>query len=205
MKKYILPEKDTWNSILQRPAANYAELEKTVRKILQKVKEKGDKATRKYTKSFDGVVIKKLRITEKEISNAASLISPELKEAINQAKSNIYDFHVAQEVKTEVIETMPGVKCWRKPVPIERIGLYIPGGSAPLFSTVLMLGIPAMIAGCKNIVLCTPPGRDGKIHPAILYAAACCGIANVFKVGGVQAIGAMAYGTETIDRVFKIF
>jgi histidinol dehydrogenase len=199
------PEREAWQQIVKRPVTETVSLEKTVRKILDKVKEKGDKAVRKYTKEFDKVSLKKLAVTEKEIKNAETLLSPELKNAIQQAKSNIEKFHQAQVETIAEIDTMPGISCWRKSVGIEKVGIYIPGGSAPLFSTVLMLAIPATIAGCKEIVLCTPPSKDGSIHPAILYAANLCGVTKIFKAGGVQAIGAMAYGTETIPKVFKIF
>lgn len=199
------PDKNDWNEIAKRPVIENILLEKTVRKILDKVKAKGDKALKKFTKELDGVKLKKLPVSEKEISAAEKLITPELKQAIQEAKTNIEIFHSAQPEEIKEIETMPGIKCWRRSVAIEKIGIYIPGGSAPLFSTVLMLAIPASIAGCKEIVLCTPPSKDGSIHPAILYTANLCGITKIFKVGGAQAISAMAYGTETIPKVFKIF
>jgi histidinol dehydrogenase len=205
MQTYKYPGKDKWNEIIQRPVADYSLLEKAVRKILNKVKEKGDKAVRKFTKEFDGVSLKKLQVSEKEIKQAESLISEELKTAIQQAKKNIETFHFSQKEEVKKIETMPGVVCWRQSSAIEKIGLYIPGGSAPLFSTVLMLAIPASIAGCKEIILCTPPSKNGNINPAILYAAQLCGVTKIFKIGGVQAIAAMAYGTESISKVFKIF
>ncbi|HEX7903603.1 MAG TPA: histidinol dehydrogenase [Chitinophagaceae bacterium] len=205
MKLYEYPGKEVWEEIIQRPAADYSSLEKSVKKILQKVKDKGDKAVRKFTKEFDGVSLKKLWVTEKAISGAASLLSDGLKQAIQQAKNNIEAFHVAQKEEVKKIETMPGVVCWRQSAGIEKVGLYIPGGSAPLFSTVLMLAVPACIAGCKEIILCSPPAKDGSINPAILYAAQLCGIKKIIKAGGVQAIGGMAYGTETIPKVFKIF
>lgn len=205
MQTYNYPGKELWQEIIQRPAADHSSLEKSVKKILQKVKEKGDKAVKKFTKEFDGVSLKKLAVTQKEITQAANLLSPELKQAIEQAKKNIETFHLSQKEETRKIETMPGVFCWRETRGIEKVGLYIPGGSAPLFSTVLMLAVPASIAGCKEIVLCTPPSKDGSINPAILYAAAICGVTKIFKAGGVQAIGAMANGTDTIPKVFKIF
>jgi histidinol dehydrogenase len=205
MKLYKYPDKETWPAIIQRPVADNSSLEKTVKKILQKVKEKGDRAVRKFTKEFDGVKLKTLAVSEKEIDEAESLLSDELKKAIQQARQNIETFHRSQKEETKKVETMPGVVCWRQSVAIEKIGLYIPGGTAPLFSTVLMLGVPAQQAGCNEIILCTPPSKDGKVHPAILYTAKLCGITQVFKVGGVQAIGAMAYGTGTIPKVFKIF
>lgn len=205
MKVYKYPDKGNWEEIMQRPAADYSSLEKSVKKILQKVKDKGDKAIRKFSKEFDGVSIKKLQASEKEINTAASLLSEELKLAIQQAKKNIELFHQSQKEEVKKVETMPGVLCWRQATGIEKVGLYIPGGSAPLFSTVLMLAVPAQIAGCKEIILSTPPAKDGSINPAILFAAQICGVTKIFKAGGVQAIGAMAYGTETIPKVFKIF
>ena len=199
------PDKKDWQEIIKRPVFENVSLEKTVRKIVEKVKVKGDNAVRKYTKEFDGVKVKNLAVSEKEIKAAEKLLSKELKVAIQQAKSNIEKFHRSQLEEIKVIETMPGINCWRRSVGIEKIGLYIPGGSAPLFSTVLMLTVPASIAGCKEIVLCSPPSKEGTINPAILYAADLCGITKIFKAGGVQAIAAMAYGTETIPKVFKIF
>lgn len=205
MKTYQHPSIAQWPEIIARPVADLSSLEKSVRKILQKVKENGDKAVRKFTREFDGIALKKLIATEKEIQQATASLDDELKKAIGQAKQNIETFHRAQQQQSDKVETMPGITCWRRSLPIEKIGLYIPGGSAPLFSTVLMLGVPASLAGCKEIVLCTPPSKDGAIHPAILYAAQICGINKIFKAGGVQAIAAMAYGTESIPRVFKIF
>lgn len=205
MKKYSYPPKDEWESIARRPSADSASLEKTVRKILKKVKERGDKAVRKYTREFDGVSQKKFAVTEKEIAKAETILPDELKLAIRQAKRNIETFHQAQREEEKFIETMPGISCWRRSVPIQKVGLYIPGGTAPLFSTVLMLGVPASVAGCPEVVLCSPPASDGTIHPAILYAAHLCGIRTIFKTGGVQAIAAMAYGTGSIPRVSKIF
>ena len=199
------PAKKDWEEIIKRPAFETASLEKAVKKILERVKIKGDKAIRNYTKEFDGVKLKKLQVSEKEIKAAAKLLPVELKEAIQQAKLNIEKFHRSQVDAVKMIETMPGINCWRKSVGIEKVGIYIPGGTAPLFSTVLMLGVPAAIAQCKEIILCSPPSKDGSINPAILYAANLCGITKIFKAGGVQAIAAMAYGTETIPKVFKIF
>ena len=199
------PTKEDWREIVKRPVFENVSLEKTVKKILDKVKEKGDKAVRKYAKDFDGVKLKKLAVVEKEIKAAENLLSGELKEAIKQARSNIEKFHRSQLEDVRVIETMPGINCWRRSVGIERVGIYIPGGTAPLFSTVLMLAIPAGIAGCKEIILCTPPSKDGSVDAAILYTANLCGVTKIFKVGGVQAIAAMAYGTESIPKVFKIF
>ena len=199
------PDRKDWQEIIKRPVFENASLEKVVKRILDKVKTKGDKVVRKYTKDFDGVKLKKLAVNEKEIKTAESLLSQELKAAIQQARSNIEKFHRSQIEEVKVVETMPGINCWRRSIGIEKVGIYIPGGSAPLFSTALMLAIPAVIAGCKEIILCTPPSKDGSINPAILYTANLCGINKIFKVGGVQAIAAMAYGTETIPKVFKIF
>ncbi len=205
MKMYTHPDKKLWPEISNRPVADNSSLEKSVKKILQKVKEKGDKAVRKFTRQFDDVKLKNSTVTSKEIIAAESLLSDALKQAIQQAKKNIDHFHSSQKEEVKKIETMTGIICWRQSVGIEKVGLYIPGGSAPLFSTVLMLAIPAQIAGCKEIILCTPPSKDGTINPAILYTAHLCGITKVFKAGGVQAIAAMAYGTESIPKVFKIF
>jgi histidinol dehydrogenase len=205
MQQYKYPDKKKWPAIVLRPAADNAALTKTVRTILQKVKEKGDKAVRKFTRELDGVKLKNIFAGEKEIAAAAILLEDGLKAAIIQAKMNIETFHSAQKEEVKKIATMPGVLCWRQSVAIEKIGLYIPGGSAPLFSTVLMLAVPAQLAGCKEIVLCTPPSKDGTIHPAILFAAQLCGITRIVKAGGVQAIAALAYGTESIPKVFKIF
>jgi histidinol dehydrogenase len=199
------PTKKKWQGIIKRPVFETASLEKKVGKILQKVKAKGDMAVRKYTKDFDGVKLKSFNVTESEIAGATALISDELKAAIKQAKKNIETFHQSQKEEAKKIETMPGITCWRQSVGIEKVGLYIPGGSAPLFSTVLMLAVPAILAGCKEIVLCTPPSGNGSVHPAVLYAANLCGVTKIFKAGGVQAIAAMAFGTETIPKVFKIF
>lgn len=205
MKLYPYPERKEWKELSQRPSANTAALENPVRKILERVKEKGDKAVQRFTKEFDGVKLRSHVVTPEEIRNAAAQLDDELKTAIQQAKKNIEIFHAAQKENGQRIATMPGVQCWRKPVGIEKVGLYIPGGSAPLFSTVLMLAIPAQLAGCKEIVLCTPPAKDGTIPPVILYTAQLCGVTNIYKAGGVQAIAAMAYGTESIPKVFKIF
>ena len=199
------PDRKDWQEIIKRPVFENTSLDKIVKKLLEKVKTKGDKAVRKYTMEFDGIRLKKFAVSEKEIKAAENLLSQELKDAIQQAKSNIEKFHRSQSEEITVIETMPGINCWRRSVGIEKVGIYIPGGSAPLFSTVLMLAIPATIAGCKEIILCTPPSKDGSINPAILYTADLCGVKKIFKVGGVQAIAAMAYGTESIPKVFKIF
>ncbi len=205
MKTYFNPGRNRWPQILQRPMLDVSGLYETVQSVLNEIKLSGDQALQKFTHKFDGVILEDFRVTEKEIAEAESKVSPDLKKAIVLASTNIEKFHTAQKTEIRKIETMPGVVCWQKPVAIEKVGLYIPGGTAPLFSTVLMLAIPARIAGCKEIVLCTPPGKDGKIHPAILFAANFAGVKKVFKLGGVQAIGAMAYGTESVPKVYKIF
>jgi histidinol dehydrogenase len=192
-------------SLLARPALAAANLEATVAQILQEVRHRGDAAVQEYTLRFDKVAVDQLEVSATELAEAEASLDPALKTAIQTAKANIETFHAAQQSHPEVIETMPGVFCWRKNVGIDKVGLYIPGGTAPLFSTVLMLGVPAKLAGCKEIVLCSPPGADGKIHPAILFAAKTVGVTRIFKAGGVQAIGAMAYGTESIPQVYKIF
>jgi len=204
MKSYKYPGKKLYAEIIRRPVTDDTLLKKKVQAILRKVKTDGDDAVSNYTRKFDGATLKQFKVSNQELNAAESLLSEELKLAIKQAKKNIEIFHQAQKGETKKIEPMPGIVCWRQSAAIEKVGLYIPGGSAPLFSTVLMLGIPAQIAGCKEIVLCTPPSKDGSIHPAILYTAQLCGISSIFKVGGVQAIGAMAYGTKTIPKVFKI-
>jgi histidinol dehydrogenase len=205
MKIVEFPKREEWEQLLQRPGMEQASLEKKVKKLLAKVKAGGDKAIKKMTKEFDGVKIKNLLVSEREIKEAINLVPDELKEAIAIAKNNITAFHNLQLQQEQILETMPGVKCWRKAVGIEKVGLYIPGGTAPLFSTVLMLGIPAKLAGCKEILLCTPPQKDGSINPVVLYTAQLAGITKIFKAGGAQAIAAMAYGTETIPEVYKIF
>lgn len=205
MQLILHPSTDQWPSLLQRPVYDAEQLEKAIRKVLLKVKTGGDKAVRKFTREFDGVSLKKLQVSEKEIKAAAGLVGQELKDAIQSAKRNIETFHSFQLKEETPIAVMPGVKCWRRSVGIEKVGLYVPGGTAPLFSTVLMLGIPASLAGCKEIILCTPPQKDGSVHPAILFAAQLAGITSIFKVGGAQAIAAMAYGTESIPKVYKIF
>lgn len=205
MNTYINPVRNEWKQLLARPAMDTAALEKTVSKILKAVREKGDKAVKKYCRDFDKVSLRKLQVSEKEIKDAEKLLDKELKQAIQQAAANIRYFHEKQVAPVEVVETMTGVFCWRKSIGIEKVGLYIPGGTAPLFSTILMLAIPANIAGCKEIVLCSPPSKDGSLHPAILYAASLVGVTKIFKVGGIQAVAAMAYGTESIPQVYKIF
>ena len=204
-KIFVNPPKNDWNEILQRPVFDSRQLEETVAAILADVKVNGDKAVKKYTAKFDGVEINHFSVSVAEIAEAALLIGSELKAAIGLAKNNIEKFHGAQAFREDKIETTPGVLCWRKSIAIEKVGLYIPGGTAPLFSTLLMLAIPAVLAGCKEIVVCTPCGKDGKVNPVILYVAQLAGIKNIYKAGGVQAIAAMAYGTETIAQVNKIF
>jgi histidinol dehydrogenase len=205
MKKIINPNKESWKELTTRPALNKAVLKATVREILNNVKENGDQALINYAERFDQVNLTSLQVTQEEIEFAKASVSEELKSAIQLAKGNIEKFHQVQFSSEEKIETTQGVTCWRKSVGIEKVGLYIPGGSAPLFSTILMLGIPAKIAGCNEIVLCTPPDKSGKINDAILYTANLVGISKIFKVGGAQAIGAMAFGTETIPATYKIF
>ena len=205
MKIYKYPLKENWKALLRRPVFDSSALQQKVKEVMNEVKLNGDTAIQQFTKQFDEVVIDNFIISQDEICASAALISYELKQAIEQAAANIKLFHLKQVSGIEVIETMPGVKCWRKSLGIEKVGLYIPGGTAPLFSTILMLGIPAKIAGCKEVILCSPPGKDGKLHPAILFAAQLVGITKIFKIGGVQAIAAMAYGTETVPQVYKIF
>lgn len=205
MKVYVQPERTAWEKILQRPTLDNSQLETTVANVLQDIKERGDAAVLEYTEKFDKVRPESLLATASEIEQAGKLLDPELKAAIQQAAQNIERFHASQRQEIQVVETMPGVNCWRKSVGIEKVGLYIPGGTAPLFSTVLMLGVPANLAGCREIVLCSPPTHHGTIHPAIMYTAHLVGITKIFKIGGVQAIGAMAYGTESVPQVYKIF
>ncbi len=205
MKILINPSSEILEAALKRPAIKLKSIKKIVKPILKTVKEKGDRALYKYNLEYDHVQLNHLLVTKKEIDTACSNVSDTLKEAIDMAGKNIAKFHRAQKTPLLEVETMPGVVCRRKSVPIERIGLYIPGGTAPLFSTVLMLAIPAKIAGCKEVVLCTPPNKNGKIHPAILYAARVSGIGKIVKVGGAQAIAAMAFGTESVPKVYKIF
>ena len=205
MKKIIQPNKESWKEFTTRPVINKAELTAKVSEILNNVKENGDQALINYAEQFDQVKLSSLEVTKDEIDTAKSLVSEELKSAIQLAKGNIEKFHQAQFSSEEKIETTQGVTCWRKSVGIQKVGLYIPGGSAPLFSTILMLGVPAKLAQCEEIVLCTPPDKSGKINAAILYTANLVGITKIFKVGGAQAIGAMAYGTENIPATYKIF
>lgn len=205
MKTYINPSKNTWTEILKRPLFDVSELYGKVQTILNEIKKDGDTALRKYTLAFDGFQLDSLQVSSDEINKAEQKVEPALKEAISLASENIKRFHQAQKQEINKIETTPGVSCWQKSVGIEKVGLYIPGGTAPLFSTVLMLAIPAQIAGCKEIVLCSPPNNKGEIHPAILYAAKISGVTRIYKLGGVQAIGAMAYGTNTVPKTYKIF
>jgi len=205
MKFYVNPSPETWAELIRRPSKEGAEWTAAVEAILREVREGGDGALRRLTRRFDGVALEELRVPREEIQSAAEALPVELMEAIGEALANLRRFHAAQIQPRMEVETMPGVRCWRKSVPIERVGLYVPGGSAPLFSTVLMLGVPAMLAGCPEVVLCTPPDRTGKVHPAILFTAGLLGIERVFRIGGAQAIAALAYGTESIPRVDKIF
>ena len=199
------PDKSQWQEILKRPVMNTENLFDTVRSVIDRVKEEGDRAVLDYEEKFDKVVLASLAVSEEEQQEAENLVSEDLKAAIRLAKQNIETFHAAQRFEGKKVQTRPGVTCWQKAVAIEKVGLYIPGGTAPLFSTVLMLAVPARIAGCKEIVLCTPPGRDGKVHPAVLFAAKVAGVNRIFKAGGIQAIAAMAYGTESVPKVYKIF
>ena len=205
MKVIKYPSKEKWAEILRRPALNTESLFDTVRGIIDRVRTEGDKAVIEYEATFDKAELTSLAVTNEELEEGVALVSEELKAAISLAKQNIERFHAAQKFVGKKVETMPGVTCWQKAVGIEKVGLYIPGGTAPLFSTVLMLAVPAKIAGCKDIILCTPPDSKGKIHPAILFAARLAGVDRIFKAGGVQAIAAMAYGTESIPKVYKIF
>ena len=205
MKKILYPHKNDWADILKRPVLSMETLRGTVCEVLDKIKAEGDKAVIEYEERFDKVKLESLAVTDAEMKEAETLVPIELKVAILLAQRNIYTFHKKQKFEGKKVETMEGVTCWQKAVGIEKVGLYIPGGTAPLFSTVLMLAVPSKVAGCKEIVLCTPPNKEGKIHPAILYAAQVSGVSKIFKAGGVQAIGAMAYGTESVPKVYKIF
>ena len=205
IKVFVEPQAQDWPILLERPSVDENLLKDKVQAILMQVKQKGDEALAAYTLSFDKVALTNFQLSSSAFDEAAKIIAPSLKKAIQVAKANIEIFHQAQIQKVQTIETMPGVLCWRKSIGIEKVGIYIPGGSAPLFSTVLMLGIPAKLAGCKEIILCTPPQQDGKIDPAIIYAASLIGINAIYTIGGVQAIGAMAYGTASVPKVHKIF
>ena len=205
MKRFDNPIREKWNELIQRPSFDPNALQELVKTVLQDVKDNGDVAVRKYTEQFDAVTLTDTRVVASELEEAPTVLTTELKQAIQLAYNNIRVFHEQQLFAVEKIETMPGVQCWRRSVGIEKVGLYIPGGSAPLFSTILMLGVPAKLAGCKEIILCSPPDKNGKLHPAILYAAGLVGVTAIYKIGGVQAIAAMAYGTETVPQVYKLF
>lgn len=205
MRTYINPPETEWPRILKRPLFDVSELYPAVQDILQDIQKRGDAALREYTRKFDGITLTRFEAGKRDIADAEGKLSRELRESISVAARNIRIFHESQKQEGSVIETSPGVKCWQKQVPIEKAGLYIPGGTAPLFSTVLMLAVPAQIAGCGEIILCSPPNKQGKIHPAVLYAAQISGVSEIYRLGGVQAIGAMAYGTETIPKTYKIF
>ena len=205
MKIISYPKEETWEQITRRPQMDTAQLSATVRGVLDDVRQHGDAAVKRYEERFDHVALNSLAVSEAEMEEAEHLVSQELRGSLELAHANIHRFHAAQRFEGSPCDTQPGVRCWQKSVAIERVGLYIPGGTAPLFSTVLMLATPAKIAGCGEIVLCTPPNREGKVHPAILVAARIAGVSKIFKAGGVQAIGAMAYGTESVPRVYKIF
>ena len=205
MKIINNPAKKDWKTILERPTKTVDDIETTVNQIFDDVQRNGDAAVNKYTQLFDGVSLENTIVSDLEIQEAIGLVSEELKEAIALAKENITKFHTAQKTERVSVETATGVSCWQEKRPIQKVGLYIPGGTAPLFSTVLMLAMPAQIAGCKEIVLCSPPNKEGKIHPAILYTANVCGVTKIIKVGGIQAIAGFTFGTETIPQVYKIF
>ncbi|MBQ3700334.1 MAG: histidinol dehydrogenase [Prevotella sp.] len=205
MKIYKYPSKEQWAEIVERPRLDLTKLNETVATVLADIKQRGDEAVREYELKFDKAELTTLAVTEQEMDEAEKLVSNELRDAIILAHHNIKVFHISQRFVGQKVKTQEGVTCWQKSVAIERVGLYIPGGTAPLFSTVLMLATPAKIAGCKEIVLCTPPSREGKVNPAILVAARIAGVSKIYKIGGVQAIGAMAYGTESVPKVFKIF
>lgn len=205
MQKITYPEPSTWERILARPTQSFKDIESIVAEIFQEVKENGDSTVREYTQKFDGVDLENFSVTPEELSSAEGQLSEELKSAISLAKNNIQAFHTAQRTEKVYLETTPGVECWQEKRPIQKVGLYIPGGTAPLFSTILMLALPAKIAGCSEIVLCSPPDKSGNLNPAILYAAQLCGVTKIFKVGGIQAIAAMTFGTESIPKVYKIF
>nr|WP_288935267.1 histidinol dehydrogenase [uncultured Allomuricauda sp.] len=205
MQRINYPQQKDWEDILKRPTQTVSDIEAVVNSIFKEVQDEGDTVIKKYTAQFDKVTLDSLLVTETEIETANGNVSGALKQAINLAKSNIEKFHAAQKTTKVEVETMPGVDCWQEKRPIQKVGLYIPGGTAPLFSTILMLAIPAKLAGCKEIVLCTPPDKNGEINPAILYTAQLCGVTRIFKVGGIQAIAGMTFGTESIPKVYKIF
>ncbi len=205
MKIFTEPNVDSWEELFKRPTPDFEDIEDQVKPVFQEISDRGDQAVKAYTRRFDGVDLDTFLCSPEELREAEASVAADLKKAIQQAKTNIERFHKAQRTGRIEVETAPGVLCWQEKRPIEKVGLYIPGGTAPLFSTILMLAIPAQIAGCRELVLCTPPNKEGKVHPAILYTAALCGITRVFKVGGIQAVAAMTFGTETIPRVYKIF
>ncbi len=205
MNKIYQPLPNTWEELLKRPTQTYFDIENTVETIFKDIQTHKDDAVKKYTEKFDGVAITELLVSKEELNTVTDLVPESLKSAIAIAKENVYNFHKAQKTDTVKLQTSMGVSCWQEKRPIQKVGLYIPGGSAPLFSTILMLALPAKIAGCKEIILCSPPDKQGNIHPAILYTAALCGVTKIFKVGGIQAIGALTFGTESIPKVFKIF
>ena len=205
MKIYRYPQKNEWQEIVRRPMLDYSGLSQTVGQVLEQIRTRKDQALFAYEKQFDKVELKSLQVSEQEIKSAVASLDKDLKNAIDTSAANIRSFHASQQLQEHRVETTPGVTCWQRAVGIDRVGLYIPGGTAPLFSTVLMLAIPAKIAGCRQRILCTPPNREGKIHPAILYAAYKAEVSAIYKLGGIQAIGAMAYGTESVPKVYKIF
>ncbi|MDC6405503.1 MULTISPECIES: histidinol dehydrogenase [Maribacter] len=205
MNKIYSPSKESWDKLLKRPTQTISDIEDTVNRVFSEVKDGGDSVLKKYTETFDGVVLDSLLVSEQEIKDAAGLVSQKLQQAIQLAKSNIEKFHRAQKTQKVSVTTAPGVECWQEKRPIQKVGLYIPGGTAPLFSTILMLAVPANLAGCKEIVLCTPPDKQGNVNPAILYTAGLCGVTKILKVGGIQAIAGMTFGTESVPRVYKIF
>ncbi len=205
MQKISYPNREKWEELLKRPTRSVSDIEETVNTIFEEIKAEGDTAIRNYTEKFDKVQLESFLVSKEEIEVASTKVSEELKQAISLAKSNIERFHTAQKTEKVALETMPGVLCWQEKKPIQKVGLYIPGGTAPLFSTILMLAVPAKIAGCKEIILCTPPDQKGKINPTILYTAQRCGVTQIFKVGGIQAIAGMTFGTDTIPKVYKIF
>ncbi|MCX2682021.1 histidinol dehydrogenase [Galbibacter sp. EGI 63066] len=205
MNKIYNPPKQDWLDVLKRPTQTVEDIEATVNEVFKEVKQKGDDAIKKYTNLFDGVMLEDFMVSAKEIQEAEKLVSNDLKKSIALAKENITAFHAAQKTERVMVETVKGVRCWQEKRPIEKIGLYIPGGSAPLFSTILMLAVPAQIAGCKDVVLCTPPNKEGKVNPAILYTANLCRVTKIVKVGGIQAIAGMTFGTENIPKVYKVF
>ena len=205
MNKIYNPKRVDWNNVLKRPTQTVADIEGLVNGIFEEVRSNGDDTIKKYTEQFDKVVLESMLVSKTEIEEAQKLVSDDLKEAIKLAKSNIEVFHKAQKTERVEVETAAGVSCWQEKRPIQKVGLYIPGGTAPLFSTILMLAVPATIAGCKEIVLCSPPDKDGKLNPAILYTANLCGVTKIVKVGGIQAIAGMTFGTDTIPQVYKIY